>query len=75
MDSTLKALFDSGRKLLVDTKTPKLTRREAPPKKMDAPVSGDPHKVFVQRTVQEKPKAKDVVEDFKKFITAAEQEL
>jgi hypothetical protein len=74
MDSTLKALFDSGRKLLVDTKTPKLTPSK-PPKKMDAPVSGDPHKVFVQRTVQEKPKAKDVVEDFKKFITAAEQEL
>jgi len=74
MDSSLKAFFDSGRKLLIDTKLPKLTPSKAP-KKMDTPLEGDPHKVFVRRVIQEKPKAKELVEDMKKFITAAEEQL
>jgi hypothetical protein len=36
------------------------------------PVETDPHKVFIKRTIAEKPKKAEVVEEMKRFTKAAE---
>lgn len=71
MSSVLKDLMSSGRKILADTKAP------APDKKVKAstinnPVESDPHKIFVKRTIAEKPKKAEVVEEMKRFVKQAE---
>jgi len=81
MDATLKAFLESGRALVADTKTP----RKLPPKDQKvskaevltgkAPDDSDPYRVFVKKTVTEKPKRKDVVEAFKRFIVAEEDDI
>ncbi len=79
-DGILKDFLASGKKLLDDTKSP---RRPLPKKEKvskgeitgtPAP-DGDPHKTFVRRSVQEKPKKSEIVEQFKKFIEVAESQL
>ena len=69
-DAVLNHYLNSGRHLLMDTKMPR--KIGAKPKKIDDPES-DPHKIFVRRCVAEKPKKKDIVDDIKKFIKAAEE--
>lgn len=70
MSNVLADFMKSGKKILDDTKLPKLT----PPKNAKIPEpSGDPHKMFIRRTIQERPKKTEVVAEFKKFIEAAEQ--
>lgn len=77
----MSAYFDelqkSGRKILEDTKTPALIKKKGakPIGALDAPTETDPHKVFIKRTISEKPKKAELVEDIKKFITAAEAQL
>jgi hypothetical protein len=77
MSSYFDELQKSGKKILEDTKTPALIKKKAtkPVGAMDAPTETDPHKVLIKRTISEKPKKSELVEDFKKFITAAEAEL
>lgn len=79
MDATLKALMDSGRRVISDSKTPKLAQKKKEVSRDEAlgvgPQETDPHKIFVKRTINEKPKKKDLVEDIKKFIKQAEAEL
>jgi len=75
MSAHLEDFLKSGKKILGDTKTPAL-----PKKKVDkvsdvnklTPTDSDPHKVLVRRVIQEKPKKKELIEDFEKFIKAAE---
>lgn len=76
MSEALKDFLASGRKLLGDTKTPtaKETKKQ-PPSVGSGPVETDPHKIFQRRTIQEKPKKSEVVEDMKKFIKQAEDKL
>jgi len=45
------------------------------PTKIDAPIDSDPHKVFTKRTIAEKPKKSDIIDEFKKFIKSAEEKL
>ena len=72
MSNPLADFMKSGKKLLEDTKLPKL----APAKNAKIPaVTGDPHKMFVRRTIQERPKKAEVVAELKKFISAAEEQL
>ena len=77
----INAFFKSGKALLADTKTPRPTTTAAQAKKMKkaaemtGPGLDDPHAIFVRKVVVEKPKPKDVVEQLKRFITAAEAAL
>jgi len=83
MGDYLKDLLASGKRILSDTKAPRKTpepaktsegkKKPVPP--MDTPTENDPHKAFVKRTIQEKPKQKAVVEELKKFIQSAEDAL
>jgi hypothetical protein len=76
MSEALKDFLASGRKLLGDTKTPKAKEtKKQPPSVGSGPVETDPHKIFQRRTIQEKPKKSEVVEDMKKFIKQAEDKL
>ena len=71
-------MFQSGKRLLVDTKTPRDARtkskmvkgKDAPP-----PSSEDAHASFIKYCIKEKPNKKEVVEYFKKFISEAEAKL
>lgn len=83
MSDYLKDLIASGKKILADTKqprkpetvqkTPDGKKKPVPP--MNTPTESDPHKNFIKRTIQEKPKPKALVEELKKFIESAEAEL
>lgn len=76
MSSYLDEVLKSGKKILEDTKTPALPKKKGEkPKSLDAPIETDPHKVMIRRTISEKPKKSDLVDEFKKFITSAEAEL
>lgn len=79
MDATLKALMDSGRKVISDSKTPKLAQKKKQVSRDEAlgvgPAETDPHRVFVKRTINEKPKRAEVVKDIERFIKQAEAEL
>lgn len=74
MSQYLKDILSSGRRILDDTKG--LPHKEAKPPKpssLSNPPETDPHKVFIKRTIQERPKKADVVDEFKKFIKQAEE--
>lgn len=80
MSDFLQQLFSSGRKLVGDTKAPRLKPKgkdKDPPtiEKAAANVETDPHRVFVKRMIAERPKKPDVVKEILKFIAAAEAEL
>lgn len=80
MDTTLKALFDTGRKLLADTKMPKPPHQaklkdKVTPASMATPAETDPYKMFVKRTIHEKPKKVDLVDEIKRLIEMAERDL
>lgn len=74
MASYLKDVMASGRVILGDTKIPKLSKQTKPSSVTEPPES-DPHKIFVKRTINEKPSKKDVVEEMKRFIKVAEDAL
>lgn len=72
----LKDILASGRVILGDTKTAKLKKDEkTKSSSLTQPPESDPHKNFVKRTINEKPSKKEVVEEMKKFIKAAEDAL
>jgi|APFre7841882654_1041346.scaffolds.fasta_scaffold80423_2 hypothetical protein len=73
----LKDFLNSGRKLITDTKIKMLknTSKEAKVLKEKPALEGDPHQVFVRRTILEKPKKSEIVEEFIKFIKSAEEKL
>ena len=79
MDATLKSLMDSGRRILADTKAPKKPEKKKQVSREEAlgqgPPETDPHRVFVKRTINEKPKKAEVVKDIERFIKMAESEL
>ena len=77
----VRAFFQSGKSLLADTKAPrKVTtagerKKAAKAAEMTGPGLDDPHAVFVRKVTTEKPKPKEVVEQIKRFIAAAEAAL
>ena len=73
MSAYLNDFLKSGKKILEDTKSPAIKKEKAKPvAALGTPTDSDPHKVFIKRMIQERPKKKDVVEEFEKFIKAAE---
>lgn len=81
MDGTLKNFLESGKALLTDTKTRKPKAVAPKPPKVGFETASelkgenDPHKKFVKRVIDAKPKKSDLVEDLKSFIEKAEAEL
>jgi hypothetical protein len=77
MDATYKSFLESGRHLVMDTKTPRKVGTKPPPIAMTGggPGSDDPHRVFVKSTISGKPKKADLVKDIEKFIKQAEASL
>ena len=72
MGNELKEFMKSGKVLITDTKTP----RQLKPKEKAKPEEiGDPHRMFVRQTIQNKPKKSELVEEFKKFIKIEEDKL
>jgi hypothetical protein len=72
MGNELKEFMKSGKTLITDTKTP---RQLKPKEKAKPDEIGDPHKMFVRQTIQNKPKKLELVEEFKKFIKVEEAKL
>lgn len=79
MDSHLKSIFESGRKILGDTKSAKAPASKKGRAKLateaQEPPETDPHKIFVKRAIREKPKSAEMIKDMKKFIEEAERHL
>jgi|694.fasta_scaffold07436_18 hypothetical protein len=83
MGDYLKEVLASGRKLLTDTKSPKIQveNPQKKPGKVPNPAAGsgplekDPHKVFVKRAIQEKMKKHEVVSEVQKFCDDADSRL
>lgn len=75
-NEVLKQFMSSGKQLIEDTKVPrKMTEKKASAVKSHPDELGDPHKVFIRRTIQEKSKKADVVKEFEKFIKIEEDKL
>lgn len=77
MDGNFKDFIDSGRGLITDTKAAKVKSQsvKAPKKGMETVTESDPHKMLIRRCIDDRIKKADVVEEFKKFIAAAEAAL
>lgn len=80
MDQTLKALFESGKKLLVDTKQPRKSpagkdKKGPVNKDLAGPPETDPFRIFVRKCTGEKVKKADMVKDIERFIKTAEEAL
>jgi hypothetical protein len=75
MSEYLLDLQKMGKQFITDTKTrpTKVAAKKIPA--LSEPAESDPHKAFIKRAIQEKPKKIDIVKQFKTFITAAEAEL
>lgn len=74
MDEYLKQFMSSGKNLIQDTKTPRKVNAKPKKESLTAP-EGSPHDIFVKRIIQDKPKKSDLVKEFGRFITLAEQDL
>ena len=78
MSSFLDDFYKSGRRIVLDTKQPKIKKTERPKDPMTGksplPAEGA-HEVFIKRCINDKPSKKEVVEDIKRFIEAAEAKL
>jgi len=75
MDSNLKSFLESGKHLIGDTKKILKKKQLAPEPLGTQQVELDPHRAFVKNAIQSKPKKAEIVEDFKKFIQLAEDDL
>lgn len=77
MSSYLKDVLSSGRRILGDTKQlPPVAQQGQPnkpkPSSIHNPPETDPHKVFIKRAINERPKKGEMVDEIKKFIKQAE---
>ena len=73
MSGYLQEFLKSGRTILDDTKTPKpvMKKKDKAVVPSEAECS-DPHKLLIRKTIQEKPKKADLIEEFQRFIKQAE---
>lgn len=76
MDTILKDFLSSGKALVADTKKPKLKVMNKNEKATKAELMGqteqDPHRILIRRVIKEKPPKKELIEQFQRFIEAAE---
>ena len=76
-DTFFRDFINSGRKIISDTKTPKLpnSKAEKLPTASDMMKGGKPmtgYDVFIKRIIKELPSKKELIEDFQNFIKQAE---
>lgn len=70
----LKQLLEN-KKIITDTKTPK---KDTKPEEIEITfeeIQKNPHKSFVKRVIETKPKKAEIVEDFNNFIKTEENLL
>jgi hypothetical protein len=76
-DTFFKDFITSGRKIIVDTKVPKMSNKvEKPPTVADSFKGGKPmngYDVLIKRVIKELPSKKDLIQDFEIFIKQAEE--
>jgi hypothetical protein len=73
MSAYLQEFMKSGRTILEDTKTPKPVQKKKDKAVVPSEAEcSDPHKLLIRKTIQEKPKKADLIEEFGKFIKQAE---
>lgn len=79
MDQTLKAMFESGKALLSDTKQPRKSpaqgKKGPATKDLAGPPETDPFRIFIRKCTSEKMKKADMVKDIERFIKSAEDAL
>ena len=78
MDGTYSEFLKSGRALITDTKSAKVKSESVKKSKAGfetPPIDKDPHRTLIRRCIDDKIKKSDVVEEFKKFIEIAENEM
>jgi hypothetical protein len=78
MDGVYKDFLTSGRALITDTKTAKVKSESVKKAKtgfVTPPTDNDPHRTLIRRCIDDKIKKSDIVEEFKKFIEAAENAM
>ena len=84
MADYLKDILASGKKILIDTKSPKQLKKESAPAggkgKLTNPAAGseptsDPHKIFIKRAIQEKLKKADITKQLQKFCDEEDAKL
>lgn len=74
MSDYLKDLNNKGCRILSDSKIRPVKAAPKPPPITSTPET-DPHKAFIKRTIQERPKKAEVVEELMKFIRQEEEKL
>jgi hypothetical protein len=72
MSASFQEFLKSGKKILDDTKSPAPLKSKGKISLKEEIEEKDPHKIFIRRVIQEKPKKPELVVELKKFITAAE---
>jgi len=78
MESSFKEFLASGKRIVSDTKQPKVKTSSVPAKKKSEALDGDepdPHKRFVKYCVKNKPDTKELIKEFEKFIEIEEAKL
>lgn len=78
--AALKDMLASGRSLLTDTKSakkpgPGASAKTPATKSLSAPPETDPFKIFIRKCVDEKRKKTEIVEDIRRIIKTAEEDL
>lgn len=72
----LRQFLSSGKQLIEDTKVPrKVSAKQQKAVQSKPEELGDPHKVFIRRTIQDKPKKAEIVKEFERFIKVEEDKL
>lgn len=73
MSAYLQEFLKSGKTILDDTKTPRPVQKKKDKAVVPSEAEcSDPHKLLIRKTIQEKPKKADLIEEFVKFIKQAE---
>jgi hypothetical protein len=78
MDSSFKEFLSSGKRVISDTKQPKVKTTAVPAKKKAEALDGDetdPHRRFVKYCIRNKPDTKELIKEFEKFIEIEEAKL
>ena len=73
-----KDFLKSGKRMITDTKQPKVKTTAVPAKKRSDALDGDevdPHKRFVKYCIKNKPDTKELIKEFEKFIEIEEAKL
>jgi hypothetical protein len=78
MSDILKEFLASGKRMISDTKQPKVKTTPVNKKHKEEALAEDepdPHKRFVKYCIKNKPDTKEMIKEFEKFIEVEEAKL